>query len=84
MERSLAFGLAAVTAAALSFATLAVPRVGALSHLRDNAAWALMLATIVLAFLAVDGAKETRVKALIGVAIALAGARAIMLFAGLG
>ena len=65
----------------LSFSTLLLRgSESALGHLAENATWGLVIAAVVLALLASEGAKERRVKLLLGIGVAAAAARAALLF----
>lgn len=81
MDRPLLLASGSAGAGILSFSTLLLrSSASPAAHLAQNATWALVVGAVVLALLAADGAKERRVKALIGVGVAAAALRGALLF----
>lgn len=82
MDKSLALSLGSAACGTLSFATLLLEKGDTpLAHALANATWGLIVGAVVLALLAADSAKDRRVvKALIGVGVLAAAARAALAF----
>lgn len=81
MTRPLLLATGSALAGLLSFFTLLLPRAGALAHLGENATWGLVLGAVVLALLAVDGAKGSpRIRALVIIGLVAGALRAGLLF----
>lgn len=84
-DRPLLLASGCALAGLLSFSTLLVgDSDGPVGHLAENATWGFVIAAVVLALLAADGATGRPAKALIAIGVVAAAVRAALLFVPAG